>query len=369
MENKGEELKKERPEFFYDLMMDRNANTVRIWNKDTDEDANLIVKGFYRDDFHISIANQWSTGDSSMVKSMVDRVAGLVTSRTGKMASHYMRSTLENDSVKGLLNAGGSAVGIDNAAGKASNLLNTMSNYQHASYFTADDFYKTFKGTTVTFPSSLQVTLMSDEYLYPNGNEDYETGKLIRHKKDVFTILKKILDISVGNYGAPEVLGNGSAWVGIQQAPNGFRTGGYDLKDILLEGSVRIHYGDPKMGGFVIKNMLVSNVHFTFSKTKVEVGPGMFRPLYIDVTMTLEPAKKFTKEDLIDTIGEEFKKTYYSGGELNLTQEELVTSQWAEEGKALVESGADKLTEVIVDIGPQPEDSNNPDSNQQGSKT
>ncbi len=69
---------KENTVFFYDKMIDRNANTVRIYKGEPNETPIEIVRGFYRDDFHVSIANQWATGDSTMVSGLVNRVAGLV---------------------------------------------------------------------------------------------------------------------------------------------------------------------------------------------------------------------------------------------------------------------------------------------------
>jgi hypothetical protein len=218
---------------------------------------------------------------------------------------------------KDMLDGVGEALGVANMQDTVQSSLNTIRNYQHSAFFTADDFYKTFKGTTVTFPTSLQLTLMSDEYIYTNSNQTKFNKNI--YKSDVFDYLKRLLDVSVGNYEAPETLLNG--WVGIQNAPNGFKTGSYDLNKPLIEGSLTIHYGDESKGGFVIKNMLVSNVHFTFSKTKVEIGDNIFRPLYIDVTLTLEPAVKFTKKDIIDVIGSEFKKSYYSKGDLTLKKD------------------------------------------------
>lgn len=93
-----------------------------------------------------------------------------------------------------------------------------------------------------------------------------------------------------------------------------------------LAGALIINYGDVENGGFSVENMLVSNVHFTFSKTKVKVWDSLLkrevhRPLYIDIQIMLEPGKKFTKEDLLKSIGNGFRNRY-TDDELSLVSKE-----------------------------------------------
>jgi hypothetical protein len=264
--------------FLYDEHLDNPSTTIRVYN--TKDNNDLIMKAFYQDDFHMSITNMWSTGEGGMMKGLVDAAAKMVTSRDGRMMADMGKKLL--DSSRSTMKEG--------TAGRrmADNLANgfdTLRRYQHASFFSADDFYKTFKGTNVTFPLNFQVTLVSDEK---------------NPKLDIYDKLRKLLNVSIGDYDT-----TAGGYVGIQHAPNGFESGGFDLADssVLMEGTLRVTYGNPREGGYVLNNMLISNIHCTFSKTKVQVGDNTWRPLYIDVQVMLEPGKKFTKDDIANTIG------------------------------------------------------------------
>lgn len=260
--------------FLYDDYLDNANTTVRIYNTNNNND--LILRAFYQDDFHISITNQWQTGDSTIIKQLVDSAASVITGRSGKLYTEFANWGLNQ------INPG-SAEGQRLKEG-LQDLVNEASKYQNAHIFSADDFYKTFKGTTVTFPLNLQVQLVSDE---------------MNPTEDIYDKLRKILSVSIGDYNSGPL-----GFVGIQHAPNGFKSGTLNLStDTLLEGTLKVIYGDPNRGGYSLDNMVISNVHATFSKTKVEIRPNVFRPLYIDLQVLLEPGKKFTKVDLERNLG------------------------------------------------------------------
>lgn len=263
-----------RVRFLYDDYLDNPNTTVRIYNTNNNND--LILKAFYQDDFHISITNQWNTGDSTIVKQLVDSAASLITGRTGKLFTEFANwglSKINPESKEGQRLKSG-----------LQGLVNQASRYQNAHIFSADDFYKTFKGTSVTFPLNLQVQLISDE---------------MNPTEDIYDKLRKILNVSIGDYESAV-----KGFVGIQHAPNGFKSGTLNLsEDALLDGTLKVIYGDPNRGGYSLDNMVISNVHATFSKTKVEIRSNVFRPLYIDLQVLLEPGKKFTKTDLERNLG------------------------------------------------------------------
>lgn len=263
--------------FLYDEHLDNPSTTIRVYN--TNRSNDLIVKAFYIDDFHMSVTNQWSTGDSTIFKQLVDSAASMITGRGLRTASHYA-SKMVNKFTENIKE------GEDGYMAKKfiTGALDNLDTYAHASYFTADDFYKSFKGTTVSFPLNLTVTLVSDE-MFP--------------KEDIYQKLNKILDVAVGDY---DTIAGG--FIGMQKAPNDFKSGGYQLNDDdALQGTLKVAYGDPNRGGFILNHMLISNVHCTFSKTKVQVDNNTWRPLYIDVQIMLEPGKKFTKQDIKKNIG------------------------------------------------------------------
>ena len=133
----------------------------------------------------------------------------------------------------------------------------------------------------MTVPTSISFTLLSDNNTH-----------------DVFTDISALLDISVGKFET--AIGG---FVGVQAAPNGFNSNFLNLKEGLnIEGSIQIVFGDPELGGFTISNMVVSNIGFSFSKSKVLIGTK-YRPLMVDIQMSIEPARMISRSDLTDMLG------------------------------------------------------------------
>ena len=264
--------------FLYDEDLNNAATSIRVINKQGSQ-KETILKAFYQNDFHMSITNQWNTGDSGMISSLINSVGSMINSRDGRLMTELLDKGLKKMGDPG--DEEGRRLKENFASG-----LSKVRDIQHAHIFSAEQFFKTFKGSTVVFPLNLQVSLLSDEW---------------EPKEDIFDKLAKIINVSVGDYEAPEVLGG---FVGIQHAPNGFRSSTFNLsKTERLEGSLQVIYGDPELGGFTLDNMLISNVQTTFSKTQVRVRKDVYRPLYIDVQLMLEPGKKFTKSDIATNLG------------------------------------------------------------------
>lgn len=377
-------------EFTYDYLLKSDSHTIRVIQDTTHKGIKAgteVFRTFYKDEFNIGIANTWNTGDATIVKTLVDTAAQFVTGRSGKLFNSMARSAID-----GVLNNAGDM--SPKAQGMLSNMrdgLKKISNYQEAAYYTADDFYKSFKGTTVTFPASLTVTLVSDEF-----NPDI----------DIYDKVKDIINVSMGD---TETLFD---YVGIQLAPNGFKSGDYNLNNVVSEGTLSLIYGDRdkvistrtssnesrvdeslklkvelsnyydsqikdvmerirevesrvdldgsysnlqslneelnslnnrRLGidnevseiikdrygeldtefdsvaniaggvasggrvGFSLHKMVVSSLNITLSKTNVEILYGHYRPLYIDIQMTFEPATKYTKTDIFKTLDLENK--------------------------------------------------------------
>jgi len=206
--------------FFYDQQLEQASNTVRIRNTGKNK-GEEIMRAFFIDDFHLTLSNQWSTGDSTIVKGLVDSAQNFVTSRTGRTVSHYLKKSI--DAVTSGMDKSDDGYKL---LGNLKGGLETLSGYQNSTFFTADDFYKTFKGTTVTFPISLSISLVSDSMT-----------------EDIFDRLKKLLSVSIGDYSTF------LTFIGIQGAPNGFESGGYNITSTEeIKGSVNVIYGDPDFG-------------------------------------------------------------------------------------------------------------------------
>lgn len=271
----------EKIKFLYDEDLDNPATSIRVYN--TNETKDLVLKAFYQQDFNMTITNRWNTGDLSMAGQLVNSVGSMVTSRDGRMLTEFMDSGLKS------MGSTGDEEG-DRLKSNMSGMVNKLQEYQHAHIFSAEEFFKTFKGSNVTFPLNLSVSLLSDE-INSGGNKD---------SSDIFIRLSNIIKVTLGDYLTADPLG----FVGIQKAPNGFKSKTFNLaEDANLDGSLVVVFGDPLKGGFTLNNMLMSSVQVTFSKTQVEIRDGVFRPLYIDVQVMLEPGKKFTKTDIEKNLG------------------------------------------------------------------
>jgi hypothetical protein len=284
--------------FLYDEHLENEATTIRVYTIDKDTGAldGEVFKAFFQDDFHMIISNTWNTGDSTIIKTLVDSAAKVITGRSAKMLTSVTSSALDWASKD--LKEGDDGYKFANWA---KNAVNSAQDYQQSAFLTADDFYKTFKGTNVTFPLSLNLTLVSDEVL-PSVNRKTRFDSL-DHTSDIYYKLQKILEVSIGDYES--VLND---FIGVQKAPNGYKSAGWSIgTENPLEGSLTVLYGDLKKGGFKLTNMLISNIHCTFSKTKVKISPPgekseLWRPLYIDVQIMLEPGRKFTKDDIYKNL-------------------------------------------------------------------
>lgn len=257
--------------FYYDQMMSSESKTVRILKQDGTE----VIRGIFKDEFTFGIQNQWQTGGSSILKMMVDTIGDMVTGRDAKLLGAM---------AKGAISGIESAFGKSEASTIATTVVDKFKNLSNSAIFSADDFFKSFKGSTVTMPSSISFSLLSDNSSY-----------------DIFNDLGSLLNISIGDFDAPSYFGG---FVGVQSAPNGFKSNFLQFSpDQTIEGSVKIVYGDPKKGGYEINNMIISNVGFSFSKAKVIVGGNKYRPLMVDIQVSIEPARMLTREDIRKSIG------------------------------------------------------------------
>lgn len=265
--------------FYYDQMMANNSNTVRIYKKPkgspTGQDIE-VIRGIYRDDFTFGVQNQWQSGGSSILKMVVDTIGDMITGRDTKAMLKVAGSVVD---MAASANAG-TGNWIEAAAPKAKEWIAKGEGLANSHIFSADDYFKSFKGSQVTLPTSLSFSLLSD-------NDQH----------DVFDDLSALLDVSVGDFET-QVMG----FVGVQAAPNGFNSNFMSLKQgLVIEGSIKIVYGNPDKGGFTVTNMIVSNVSFSFSKAKVLVG-SKYRPLMVDVQMSVEPARMISRNDLTDML-------------------------------------------------------------------
>lgn len=265
--------------FYYDQMMANASNTIRIYKKPKNSPNGTpieVIRGIYKDDFSFGVQNQWQSGGGSILKMIVDSVGDMITGRDSKIYEAAASKTLDwiEEGNKGKTNW------VSRNLPKVRDFVNTASDMSNSHFFSADDYFKSFKGSSVTVPTSLSFTLLSDSSGY-----------------DVYEDISALLDISIGEFS------NIEGFIGMQAPPNGFQSNFITLdKHTYIEGSVQIHFGNPERNkGFKLENMVVSNVGFSFSKSKVLItkgGRSVYRPLMVDIQMSIEPARMFSREDL-----------------------------------------------------------------------
>jgi hypothetical protein len=83
--------------------------------------------------------------------------------------------------------------------------------------------------------------------------------------------------------------------------PGGFEAELKDV-DIVQKGTLKLRFGT----FYALDNLVINNCNFTFSKTMVKnpsskTGPDL-TPMYCDVTLSLRPITKYSKEKLIQFI-------------------------------------------------------------------
>lgn len=265
--------------FYYDQILDSQDMTVRIYNNATASDlpslsgSNLVLTGFFKDDFYMGIQNQWQTGGSSMIKMIVDTAASFINSRDVKMWESV------GDAAMGMVEkaAGDSAIG--RFASGARDLIHQAQGMSNSAIFSADDYFKSFKGSSVVFPTSMSVTLLSAD-----------------RQHDIFDDLKKLLKVSIGELSTPEIAGF-TGFVGVQAPPNGFESTFANIGQN-IKGTLTVAFGNPNRGGYIVDNLVISNVNYVFSKAKVQLNSLKYRPLYIDVQVMFEPARMMSQKDV-----------------------------------------------------------------------
>lgn len=278
--------------FLYDKMIENPATTIRIYktiNSEGSGYSELVAKGFFTNDFYVNITNSWGGDDGSMISGALNTAksfAQQAISRDAKAVTGVFSSIAKLGSEN--FDKGGLA---QRAFSSADKLLDKVQDLQNSAILTSNDFYKTFKGTQVSFPMSITIELLSSQ-----TREMDEQGE----NSDIYEKLKKILDVSIGEYETELYL------FGIQLPPNGYNSGSeINLTNptALIEGSLSAVWGEPGKGGMEVKNLVISSVQLSFSKTKVKIAPNTYRPLKITVNIMMETAKKFTKPNLLNTLG------------------------------------------------------------------
>lgn len=256
--------------FYADQQLELGEMTVKVISSGGENP--WVVRGWLREDFAVGIQNNWNSGDSTIMKQIVDGAAKFITSRDAKTYTEIASKGL--GMAKGLVSSGSKGHAMIT---ELQGMVNKAGAYTNSHIFSADDFYKSFKGTNINIPSNITITLITDAL-----------------DRDVYEDVNRLFGASIGEFQSPL-----SGFVGIQLPPNGFRSTTNNLKDgVQIPGTLNMEVGNNEKGGFRLTNLVINSVNLVASTTKVKLSNGQYRPLYIDVSVGLEPARKYTPDDM-----------------------------------------------------------------------
>lgn len=164
---------------------------------------------------------------------------------------------------------------------------------------TFDEWLYKFSGSTITYPSSFTVHLITDIYNLEDSN-------------DIYFILGKWTKQFLGRY-----INLGDA-IGVQTAPDGFTTEMKGLREVTIDftgantavdssdrikGTYIFVVGDPSgtNGGWSFPGCVVTSMNATFSESKVKTDRGI-RPLYAEVTFNLQYVQRPSRKNLLNNL-------------------------------------------------------------------
>lgn len=259
-------------DFYYDRELATREKTVRLYDFDT---AQPIITGIISDsDYGFNISNNWG-GNSTVIDTIINTVGGLLTGTTGKMVADTV------DSIAGLF-------GLDKYTEGFKELANSK-------IYSASETIKAFNGTDIDF----------------NGAGTIKTRFIHNPKsgKTVIDAVKGLLKYCVG-FQPDDLLGL-EQWIGVQFPPNGYC---WSFDNISTTGRIKKTLSLFIGTSIRIDNLLVSKLSVNFSSQTI-MSPGKINsasgynhyfgeatnfPAFADVEISLEPARKISRRDILD---------------------------------------------------------------------
>lgn len=262
-----------------------------------------IAVAILSEDFQIGAANQFDdnsiTDDITSIFNSVKPLSVYADKIREMTASEEAGRDFEQNIVtKGLNKAMGILGGI---AGKVTPYLNRALVVQGSRF-------STYNGTGVAFGNlSMKFTLFSDwssEIISAGDRNTYSYDKSWKWMSCVDKV-KDIVPYCMGTFSSANFTEGGllsktaanvlNEFVGWQIPPGGYKP---DLKNLdnVQEGTLMAVFG----GMYCIKNLVIQDAQFNFSKQKIKVplstSGNMIKdvPMYCDVQLTLKPAAKYS---------------------------------------------------------------------------
>lgn len=258
-----------------------------------------IAVALCNEDFSVDIVNSWSDFGGDPIGNIWN---------DNKASAPYMRefakglstiaskteSYLQNDDKK-LSKISRGAFDLIAALGRfGSEKLEDQAKYLSRALIVKGTRFSYYSGTGIAFGN-----LIMKFTLFPK----WEGSTFV----SVIDQIQGIMPYIIGDYIDVTELGTGdlgefvkefASW---QLPPGGFQSELQDV-DIVQKGTLKLRFGT----FYALDNLVINNCNLTFSKTMVKnpsskTGPDL-TPMYCDVTLSLKPVTKYSKEKLIQFI-------------------------------------------------------------------
>lgn len=287
-----------KPIFYKDEFFESKGLTCRLIDPN-DEKFNMV--GYISsDELNMTISNSWE--NTSKIFSLSDAVGNLYE-KAGQFMAQGGTSLVKSveevwEGVKTLNNNDWDPSKLLTKKVKPDHKNQFMGDYHsllQKSFHSGDDWMFSFKGSSINYPTSFSVLLVTDSV-----NKDIY--------KELQSYIKKFM-------GEMNYVGE-SGRIGLQDPPNGYESSQAGLIDVIpnikgnkvnnpddfVKGSFILVVGDPNKGnaGMRFPGAVVESLSINTSQVKAIHGNNELRPLYITLEVTLKYVQRPSRSNLLD---------------------------------------------------------------------
>jgi hypothetical protein len=258
-----------------------------------------IAVALCNEDFSVDIVNEWTNFGDDPIGAMWNQ---------NKASAPYMREFAKglsdissktksylNDPDGNLSKVSRGAFELIEALGDfGSDRLETQARYLSRALIVKGTRFSYYSGTGIAFGN-----LIMKFTLFPKWEGSTFVSVIDQIQGIMPYIIGDYIDVTeLGTKGVGEFVKEFASW---QLPPGGFEAELKDV-DIVQKGTLKLRFGT----FYALDNLVINNCNFTFSKTMVKnpsskTGPDL-TPMYCDVTLSLRPITKYSKEKLIQFI-------------------------------------------------------------------
>lgn len=267
-----------------------------------------IATAILKEDFTIAIANSWTDFNGGDTLNQIWNSVRPFAAYASYAAEHLQKMS---DAGHELGDLGNTAVKfIENAIDTALPYVKKGVDYLNRSLVVQGSRFSYYGGTGTSFGNlAMKFTLFADWKEVSEGSYTYKTVH------DQLIELNPYLMGKYVKWDGEDSNNSLNQFIGWQKPPGGFKA---DVKNVdnFVEGTLLLNFG----GYYCIPNIVIRDAQFVFSKQMVKDPnkPNTISPLSCDVTLTLQPATKFSDVMLFD-----FCNGTYTSDDVKKIQDDL----------------------------------------------